>query len=218
MSEDVRPDAKDEAAGVHANDAAPVEQAAGEAPPPDGEIEGVSVPEAATPDLPEAVPPARPLPVRPGLAQLAGRFPDLEFDERPGQDVVRVPPGSWLEVVAAFRDAGYDMFLDLTAVDYLRRRPRFDVVTVIVSVAHRHRIRLIAGVGASEPVIDSITSIFPGANFYGREAFDMFGIQFVGHPDLTRILLPDDWEGYPLRKDFPVGSVPVQFKESHKAR
>ncbi len=78
------------------------------------------------------------------------------------------------------------------------------------------RVRIRAGVPGADPSIPSITAIYPGANFYEREAFDLFGIDFDGHPDLTRILLPDDWEGHPLRKDYPVGSVPVQFKEAHK--
>jgi NADH-quinone oxidoreductase subunit C len=68
-----------------------------------------------------------------------------------------------------------------------------------------------------EPTVDSLVPVWPGANFPEREAYDMFGIVFEGHPDLTRILMPDEWEGHPLRKDFGVGLVPVQFKESHKA-
>ena len=71
---------------------------------------------------------------------------------------------------------------------------------------------------ADDPTAPSLVDVYPGANFYEREAFDLFGIGFDGHPDLTRILLPDDWEGHPLRKDEPVGSVPVQFKSSPQAR
>jgi len=70
--------------------------------------------------------------------------------------------------------------------------------------------------GRENPTVESLTPLWPGAGFAEREVYDMFGIVFAGHPDLTRILMPDDWEGHPLRKDFGVGSVPVQFKESHK--
>jgi NADH-quinone oxidoreductase subunit C len=73
-----------------------------------------------------------------------------------------------------------------------------------------------AAVPRDDTVIPSLTPIWPGANFPEREVYDMFGITFDGHPDMTRILMPDDWQGYPLRKDFSVGSVPVQFKDSHK--
>ena len=79
------------------------------------------------------------------------------------------------------------------------------------------RLRLLAGIPGEDPTAPSITGVFAGADFYEREAFDLFGIVFPGHPDLTRILLPDDWQGHPLRKDTPVGSVPVQFKEANRA-
>ena len=81
----------------------------------------------------------------------------------------------------------------------------------------RERLRITVGVAGHDPAMPSLTGVFPGANFYEREAYDLFGIVFTGHPDLTRILLPDDWEGHPLRKDYSVGSVPVQFKGAHKA-
>jgi NADH-quinone oxidoreductase subunit C len=80
-----------------------------------------------------------------------------------------------------------------------------------------HLLRVRVGVAHDDPVVPSISGIYPGANFYEREAYDLFGIEFAGHPDLARILLPDDWEGHPLRKDYAVGSVPVQFKGAHKA-
>ena len=81
----------------------------------------------------------------------------------------------------------------------------------------RRRVRVRTGVPGDDPTVASVTDLFAGANFYEREAFDLMGIEFTGHPDLTRILMPDEWEGHPLRKDYAVGSVPVQFKGSHKA-
>ncbi|MBT8214442.1 MAG: NADH-quinone oxidoreductase subunit C, partial [Acidimicrobiia bacterium] len=123
-----------------------------------------------------------------------------------------------VDVVTAARDGGYRMFIDYCGVDHLRRRPRFEVVLNLLDIDRKQRLEVHVAVRADEPSLPSLTGIFPGANFYEREIFDLFGISFVGHPDLARILLPDDWEGHPLRKDYAVGSVPVQFKEAHKAR
>jgi NADH-quinone oxidoreductase subunit C len=110
------------------------------------------------------------------------------------------------------------MFMDLCAVDYLSRDPRFEIAINVVLVEHNARLRVLVGVPGEDPALPSITRVYPGANFYEREAFDLFGVDFVGHPDMTRILLPDEWEGHPLRKDFSVGSVPVQFKGANKSR
>ena len=106
----------------------------------------------------------------------------------------------------------------MCGVDYLRRQPRFEVVLNILSHEHVRRLRILVGVEAANPTIPSITGLFPGANFYERETFDLLGIVFTDHPDLTRLVLPDEWEGHPLRKDYSVGSVPVRFKESPKAQ
>lgn len=147
---------------------------------------------------------------------LIGAFPDaVHVDEGRG-DVLTVLVEELADVVMAARDAGFDQFIDLCAVDYLTRDPRFEVVVNLLSMAMRRRLRIKAGVPADDPVAPSITGVFAGANFYEREAWDLFGIRFDGHPDMTRILLPDDWEGHPLRKDAPVGAVPVQFKGSHQ--
>ena len=135
----------------------------------------------------------------------------------PAQVVASVGPDDLVSFVVAARDAGFTFFVDLCGVDYLRRDPRFEVVISLLSMEPPERLRVRVGVPGSRPVVPSITGVFPGANFYERETFDLFGIEFAGHPDLTRILLPDDWEGHPLRKDYGVGSVPVQFKASHKA-
>jgi NADH-quinone oxidoreductase subunit C len=107
--------------------------------------------------------------------------------------------------------------VDVTAVDWMRERPeRFEVIANLLSMEHKLRLRMITALGRVDPKVDSLVPIWPGANFAEREVYDMFGIAFEGHPDLTRILMPDDWEGHPLRKDFGVGGVPVQFKASHQ--
>ncbi len=101
----------------------------------------------------------------------------------------------------------FDYLVDLTAVDYLGfREPRFDVVYILMSIRHRHRIRVNAQVPEQGCCINSVSDLWATANWFEREVFDMFGIEFIGHPDLRRILLPEDWNGFPLRKDYPVGS------------
>ena len=141
-----------------------------------------------------------------------------------GQEVLHVAPGRYLEVVGALRESGYEMCADLCAVDYLRHleRPlpagtaaeRFEIVVNLVSLQHRRRVRLRVQVPESDPVLPTLFNLYPGTENMEREAFDMYGICFEGHPDHTRILMPDDWEGHPLRKDYSVGRVPVQFKEA----
>ncbi|MDI6889380.1 MAG: NADH-quinone oxidoreductase subunit C [Thermodesulfovibrionales bacterium] len=99
----------------------------------------------------------------------------------------------------------FDFLVDLCGVDYLDKKvPRFEVVYNLYSIKYRHRIRLKAQVPEDNPRIDTVTSMWAGANWHERECFDMYGIVFRGHPDLRRILMPEDWEGYPLRKDYPV--------------
>lgn len=146
---------------------------------------------------------------------LASRFESARFGDSKGQVIVRVPSTDLVGFVDAAKEVGFGMFIDLCAVDYLHRDPRFEVVINLLSIDPPARVRILVGVPAGESV-PSITGVFPGADFYEREAFDLFGVEFEGHPDLTRILLPDDWEGHPLRKDVPVGSVPVQFKGTHR--
>ncbi len=152
------------------------------------------------------------------LETLAADFPDVKFEQvlDSQQDVAHVSADQYVSFVSAARTAGFDYFADLCGVDYLRRNPRFEVVLNLLSHEHVRRLRIRVGVPAGDPVVPSITGVFPGANFYEREAYDLFGILFDGHPDLTRIVMPDDWDGHPLRKDYSVGSVPVRFKESPK--
>lgn len=156
-------------------------------------------------------------PQDPVLAELGEAFPDAEFATSEGQDVFTVPREQLAEFAVAARDAGFDMCVDVTAVDYLERVPRFEVVVNLVSLPRKRRLRLRVGVPGDDPVVPSLTDTYPGTNFYEREVYDLLGVRFDGHPDLTRILLPDDWEGHPLRKDTSVGAVPVQFKSSNEA-
>jgi NADH-quinone oxidoreductase subunit C len=102
------------------------------------------------------------------------------------------------------KNAGYNFFEDMTAVDWFPASPRFQLSYHILSHSLKERIRLRAFVDEPDPSLDSIVPVWPGANFYEREVFDLFGIRFADHPDLRRILLPDDWKGHPLRKDYPV--------------
>jgi NADH-quinone oxidoreductase subunit C len=140
-----------------------------------------------------------------------------------GQRTVHVPAGELRSLVLGLRDEGWIQLLDVTAVDHLgyqaeRDLPagvtgeRFELIVTLISHTERQRVRLRVQVGADDPTVDSLFPVHPGAEALEREVFDMFGIRFNDHPDLTRILMPEDWEGYPLRKDYPVGRIPVQFK------
>lgn len=140
-----------------------------------------------------------------------------------GQRVIHVDRGSWVETAQTLFADGWEMCVDITAVDYsANERPRalpdsvtperFEVVASFISHRRRERLRARAQVPEASPSIDSLFAIYPGTDFSEREVFDLFGITFDGHPDLSRILMPETWEGHPLRKDFAIGAIPVQFK------
>ena len=151
------------------------------------------------------------------IDDLVGGFDSAELEDSHGQHVVRLSPAEWRSFAEAAKEAGFEVCVDVTAVDWMRQKAeRFEIVASLLSMRHRLRLRMIAPVGRVDPTIDSLVPVWPGANYAEREAYDMFGIVFDGHPDLTRILMPDDWDGHPLRKDFGVGGVPVQFKASHQ--
>ena len=156
-------------------------------------------------------------------AAVVDQFPGTIFHDSHGQPVVYVSRESWLDVARYLRDEQqFTQCLDVTAVDHLidaaRAVPdgvapeRFEVVANFLSHPRNRRVRAICEVAASDPTIASLCDVYPGVNFGEREVYDMLGIAFEGHPDLTRILMPEDWEGYPLRKDYVVGEIPVQFK------
>ncbi len=98
----------------------------------------------------------------------------------------------------------YNLLTDATCVDRYPTEPRFELNYHLVSIPRREKVRLRVRLAGSDPVVDSLVPVWPGANWLEREIFDLFGIRFAGHPDLRRILLPDDWEGHPLRRDYPV--------------
>ena len=133
-------------------------------------------------------------------------------------------PGQYVDLVSSFLDDGFEMCVDLCGVDYLEHfarwlpddvvATRFEVVVNLLSLSKKERVRIRVQAGDESPEVDSLFGLYPGTEAMEREAFDLFGILFTNHPDLTRILMPEEWEGHPLRKDYGVGRVPVQFKES----
>ena len=123
-----------------------------------------------------------------------------------GDWTVIVPAARILDVARHLRDApdaSFDMCSDVTATDWPPRAERFDIVYCLYSTRHRHRVRVKAKAGEMEPV-PSVTVLWPAANWLEREVYDMFGVNFVGHPDRRRILMPEDWQGFPQRKDYPL--------------
>src|SRR6185312_1748445 len=136
----------------------------------------------------------------------------VEVGSNLGNEWARVKRESWLAVAKFLRDdpaTKMEMFIDLTAVDRLGLRtwpedaPRFDVVVHLYSVSLKHRVRLYSAVPEEDPSIDTLVSIWAGANWYEREAYDLYGVRFKGHPDLRRILMYPEFVGHPLRKDYP---------------
>ena len=132
-------------------------------------------------------------------------------------DEINVDIDQYFKTVEDYKKDGYEMMIDLTAVDWYRKKePRFEVIVNLLSVSKNSRLIINVAVPDEDLKIPSICEIYPGANFYEREVFDMFGIEFENHPELTRILMPDDWTGNPLRKDYGSGRIPVQFKNAPK--
>ena len=133
-------------------------------------------------------------------------------------EIINTSVEEYKKLVESLHSENYEMMVDLTVVDWFRRKePRFEIIVQFLSISKNQRKTIKVFVDDEDLSIPSITDIYPSANFYEREAFDMYGITFEGHPDLTRILMPDDWVGHPLRKDFGLGKIPVQFKNAPKA-
>jgi NADH-quinone oxidoreductase subunit C len=127
---------------------------------------------------------------------------DAKFDR--GELTLTIAAGEIRSAAATVQAAGYNFFEDVTAVDWFPSSPRFQLSYHILSHTYKERIRLRVLLDGDAPAVESITSVWPSANFYEREVFDLFGTGFEGHPNLHRIMMPDDWQGHPLRKDYPV--------------
>jgi NADH-quinone oxidoreductase subunit C len=144
----------------------------------------------------------------------------IERGASAGDDWVRLPSEQIREALGALKGDGYRLLVFLTCVDHLadasREWPaRFEVVYQLRNLETREQIRVRTFVDGDPPRIDSVHDLFPPANWDERETYDLFGIEFTGHPELTRILMPDDWVGHPLRRDYPVGGEQVEFSEEH---
>jgi NADH-quinone oxidoreductase subunit C len=148
------------------------------------------------------------------------------LDARRRAAVVHCNRADYLPLMTALKADGYDLPVGVTGVDYLthpgRDLPpgivpeRFEVVVELLSLTHRRRLRVRCQVPAHDPSVPTLFDLWPGTEAHERETYDMFGIRFAGHPDPSRILMPEDWEGHPLRKDYDTGHIPVKLKEAPK--
>ena len=168
---------------------------------------------------PEPAPPAHPE----GLQRLLEGFPECTVPKwrfADGIPTAAVPPERlvevcrWLQAEAAPR---YELLIDVCGAHWPDRELPFEVSYIFHALETNARLRLKCSVGGEAPALPSITALFPAADWAEREIYDMFGVTFEGHPDLRRILMPNDWEGHPLRKDFPLGEEPVEFYRPSEA-
>ena len=142
------------------------------------------------------------LPDNPALKALEDLATDAKYDR--AELTITVAREKIITACQALKAAGYTFLEDLTAVDWYPSEPRFQITYHILSFTLKARVRIVTRLDSADASIDSITGVWPAANFYEREVFDLFGVHFGGHPRLTRIMMPDDWQGHPLRKDYPV--------------
>lgn len=205
-----KPDAAPEPDAAPQTDVAPRSDAA---PKPDGAAE----PEASGPGSAAG-----------GEAPAGETVHGQPLVESFGAAVVHCGVAAYGELMAALAADGYDLMVGVSGVDYLTHpgRPlppaiaaeRFEVVVELARMADRSRLRVRCQVPDSDPTVPSLFDLWAGSEAHEREVYDMFGIAFAGHPDPSRILMPEDWEGHPLRKDYATGRIPVQFKESPGGR
>ena len=159
--------------------------------------------------------------------------PDLAYGalvtDSHGQRVLHPTRDTLFATVSQLQGDGFNQLIDVTAVDYLTydgervlpdgvEAERYEVVIGLISHTKRERVRLRVQVPAGDTRVPSMFDLYPGSEALEREVYDMFGIEFDNHPDLTRILMPEDWIGYPLRKDYAIGRIPVQFKDAPATR
>jgi NADH-quinone oxidoreductase subunit C len=146
------------------------------------------------------------------VSALKAAFPNVAEETELKEDMpcLIVRREELVDAMQALRQAGFDFLLDVTAVDYPGRPQRFDVVYHLYSFGANQRMRVKTRAAEDGPV-PSLAPLWKSANWFEREVYDLFGVRFEGHPNLTRIVMPDDWVGHPLRKDYPIGGENVQF-------
>jgi NADH-quinone oxidoreductase subunit C len=145
----------------------------------------------------------------PAIARLRSALPaalqGVKFDR--DEMSLYIEPSLIREACALLRDhpdSAFNYLADVTCVDWYPNEPRFEVIYHLLSIPQKERVRLKVRLPGDDPALESVTSVWPSANFFEREVFDLFGIRFTGHPYLRRIQMPEDWQGHPLRKDYPV--------------
>ena len=141
-------------------------------------------------------------PGNPAVRALTDLATDAKYDR--AELTFTVAPANIVAAARAVQAAGYNFLEDVTTVDWYPSEPRFQMTYHILSHGLKDRVRLAARIDGDAPSIDSITPVWPSANFYEREIFDLFGVTFHNHPNMVRIMMPEDWQGHPLRKDYPV--------------
>jgi NADH-quinone oxidoreductase subunit C len=179
-------------------------------------VAGAPAAHAGAEHVPKAAPPSGPPDPPPPADKTAPAFIATLQSAIPGAvTAISYWVGDWTIIVAADKvletarhlrhapDAAFDLCTDLTATDWPPRAERFDLIYCLYSIGHRHRVRMKVKVADNQP-IPSVTPIWPSANWLEREVWDMFGVNFTGHPDRRRILMPEDWQGFPQRKDYPL--------------